>query len=61
MATASNELTTVRNMNEAGSKFVESLDAQQRAKATYPYLDGERVFWYYPPLNRHGPSPSRHG
>ena len=54
MATASNELTTVRNMNEAGSKFLESLDAQQRAKATYPYLDGERVFWYYPPLNRHG-------
>ena len=54
MATASNELTTVRNMNEAGSKFVESLDAKQRAKATYPYLDGERVFWYYPPLNRHG-------
>ena len=54
MATASNELTTVRNMNEAGSKFLESLDAQQRAKATYAYLDGERVFWYYPPLNRHG-------
>ena len=54
MATASNGLTTVRNMNEAGSKFVESLDAQQRARATYPYLDGERVFWYYPPLNRHG-------
>ena len=54
MATASNGLTTVMNMNEAGSKFVESLDAQQRAKAIYPYLDGERVFWYYPPLNRHG-------
>ena len=55
MATASNGLTTVvRNMNEAGAKFLESLNADQRAKATYPYLDGERVFWYYPPLNRHG-------
>ena len=54
MATESNGLTTVRNMNEAGAKFLESLDAQQRAKTTYPYLDGERVFWYYPPLNRHG-------
>ena len=55
MATTSNGLTTVvRNMTEAGSKFLESLNADQRAKATYPYLDGERVFWYYPPLNRHG-------
>ncbi len=55
MTTASNGLTTVvRNMNEAGSKFLASLEPKQRDKAMYPYLDGERVFWYYPPLNRHG-------
>ena len=54
MVTASNGLTTVGRMNEAGGKFLESLNEDQKAKATYPYLDGERVFWYYPPMNRHG-------
>jgi hypothetical protein len=41
-------------MAEAASRFLESLSPQQKAKATYEYLDGERIFWYYPPLNRHG-------
>ncbi len=54
MTTASNGSATVTKMNEAGARFLESLDADQRAKTTYPYLDGERVFWYYPPMNRHG-------
>ncbi|MCH8109791.1 MAG: DUF3500 domain-containing protein [Chloroflexi bacterium] len=54
MTTASNGSLTVRNMNEAGAKFIESLNENQKAKAAYPYLDGERVFWYYPPMNRHG-------
>ena len=41
-------------MAAACSDLLESLDAAQRARATYPYLDGERLFWYYPSLNRHG-------
>ena len=31
-----------------------NLSNDQKAKACYPYLDGERIFWYYPPTNRHG-------
>ena len=41
-------------MAAAASNFLESLSADQKQKAVYPYLDGERIFWYYPPLNRHG-------
>ena len=41
-------------MAAAASSFLGSLSADQKQKAVYPYLDGERVFWYYPPLNRHG-------
>ena len=43
-----------RQMAAACGDLLESLDAAQRARATFPYLDGERLFWYYPPLNRHG-------
>ena len=41
-------------MAAACGDLLDSLDAAQRARATFPYLDGERLFWYYPPLNRHG-------
>jgi hypothetical protein len=44
----------VSQMTEACSNFLNSLNPEQKAKATYSYLDGERIFWYYPPLNRHG-------
>ena len=43
-----------RRMAGACSDLLESLDPAQRGRATYPYPDGERLFWYYPPLNRHG-------
>ena len=42
------------DMAAAAVAWLDSLSAEQRAKATYEYMDGERVFWYYPPLNRHG-------
>ena len=45
---------TVAGMVAAAKAFLGSLDGQQKAKATYEYMDGERVFWYYPPMNRHG-------
>ena len=47
-------ISATAEMAEACRKWVDSLNPEQKAKATYNYLDGERQFWYYPPLNRHG-------
>ena len=47
-------ISATAEMAEACQKWVDSLTPEQKAKATYHYLDGERQFWYYPPLNRHG-------
>jgi len=44
----------VAEISQAANAFLESLSADQKAKATFHYLDGERIFWYYPPMNRHG-------
>ena len=41
-------------MTKAAERFVESLSGDQRDKTVYEYMDGERIFWYYPPVNRHG-------
>ncbi|MXX32132.1 MAG: DUF3500 domain-containing protein [Chloroflexi bacterium] len=41
-------------MRQAATAFANSLDAEQRAKTIYDFMDGERIFWYYPPTNRHG-------
>lgn len=41
-------------MRRAATQFVESLSESQRQTAIYDYMDGERIFWYYPPTNRHG-------
>ena len=41
-------------MSDAASAWLSALNSEQRSKAAYHYLDGERIFWYYPPLNRHG-------
>ena len=42
------------DMEGAASKFLTSLSSDQKAKAAFTYTEGERVFWYYPPLNRRG-------
>ena len=44
----------VSQMVDAAKAFLNSLNAEQKAKATFEYMDGERIFWYYPPMNRHG-------
>ena len=36
-------------ISSAASTWLESLNPDQLDKATFEYLDGERVFWYYPP------------
>ncbi len=54
MATRQSQPQAAADMVRAASQFLESLNEDQKAKATYDYMDGERMFWYYPPLNRHG-------
>lgn len=44
----------VEAMSTAATDLLESMSREMRMKASYPYMDGERLFWYYPPLNRHG-------
>ena len=44
----------VSQMVDTAKAFVGSLNEQQKAKAIFEYMDGERIFWYYPPMNRHG-------
>ncbi len=39
---------------QACNNWLNSLSPEQKAKGTYDFRDGERIFWYYPPLNRHG-------
>jgi len=45
---------TAGQMAEAAGKWLATLNAEQTVKATFHYMDGERLFWYYPPMNRHG-------
>jgi hypothetical protein len=54
MATHVAHTQAATQMAEAANKWLKSLSSQQKARATYHYADGERIFWYYPPLNRHG-------
>ena len=43
-----------RDMRLACLGFLESLDKKNLSRVSFNYADGERLFWYYPPLNRHG-------
>ena len=52
--TANHEGSAASQMTEACSRFLGSLSPDQKASTTFHYQDGERVLWYYPPLNRHG-------
>ena len=54
MTTKSPHALASTEMAEAASAFLAGLSDDLRTKATYPYMDAERIFWYYPPINRHG-------
>ena len=41
-------------LTEAANRFLASLTAGQRAKATFPFADAERVNWFYIPTERKG-------
>ena len=49
-----NKLDAASGMRLACLDFLESLDEEDLSKVRFDYADGERLFWYYPPLNRHG-------
>ncbi len=46
--------TSASVMTEAANRFLASLTAEQRAKATFPFEDAERVKWFYIPIERKG-------
>ena len=54
MASETAERSAAAQMAGACASFLASLSEEQKTKACYEYLDGERIFWYYPPTNRHG-------
>ena len=54
MAQVSAAPLAAKQMADTCNALLNSLSETQKAKATYAYEDGERLFWYYPPLNRHG-------
>ena len=54
MATAPTRHATAKGMTQAAARFLDSLGEDEKAKTVYQYEDGERIFWYYPPMNRHG-------
>jgi len=54
MATVPATSTAASQMKESCNSFLESLSLDQREKATYPYEELERIYWFYPPGNRHG-------
>ncbi len=54
MATVISQPKAAAQMAAAARSFLDSLAEAQKAKATFEYMDGERMYWYYPPINRHG-------
>ena len=54
MAIVISQPQAAAQMAAAARSFLDSLTEPQKAKATFEYMDGERMYWYYPPINRHG-------
>ena len=54
MATVQSQPQAAAQMSAAARSFLDSLTSEQKARATFEYMDGERMYWYYPPINRHG-------
>ena len=46
--------TSAADISQAASAFIDALSDEQRQRTIYDFMDGERIFWYYPPVNRHG-------
>ena len=54
ITTASRAVAIAAEMADAAQSFVDSLDAGQRAVATFPFEGNERYLWHYTPVERNG-------
>ena len=54
LASAYTRLNSAAVMSEAAKQFLNSLDAEQRAKASFPFTSEERTFWHFVPFERKG-------
>jgi hypothetical protein len=54
LTSAYNRTSSASVMTEAANRFLASLTAEQRAKATFQFEDAERVNWFYVPIERKG-------
>ena len=61
MATRIEQPRAAGQMAETCARFLDSLAQDQKAKATFQYVDGERVFWLLSSIEPARPSLARHG
>ncbi len=54
LASAYSRLNSPAVMSEAAKQFLNSLDAGQKAKATFAFTDDERINWHFVPWERKG-------
>lgn len=54
LTSAYTRLHSASVMADAAKAFLASLNAQQRAQATFPFIDDERLDWHYIPKDRKG-------
>ena len=49
-----NHAHTVSVMTETANRLLAALSPEQKAKATFPFQDEERMRWFYVPIDRKG-------
>ena len=49
-----NHVHTVSVMTETANRLLAALSPEQKAKATFPFQDEERMKWFYVPIDRKG-------
>lgn len=54
LTAAYNRTNTASTMTEAANRFLASLTAEQKAKATFKFEDAERGNWFFVPIERKG-------
>ncbi len=54
LTSAYNRTNSASVMTEAANRFLADLTPEQRAKATFPFEDAERVNWFFVPIERKG-------
>jgi len=54
LASAYSRLNSAAVMSEAAKQFLQSLNEEQRAKATFKFTDDERINWHFVPWERKG-------